>query len=464
MQILDSKDIYKGAPSEDINTSTDLTQTGKPLDDYDIIKLLKVSEQFIKEQQTSRKFRLHGTVNLISQLNNKPKTWDTLEVTDSAMPRLKSNYAMDTEFDFYVGYTKEFVPVFGTGSSYYQRKIKLLSQLNAVDVFSCGFSQNIFQEKVYNYVIENEVDITELYSTGLPASCPVTELFIYCKPKAVFSSIDFSAVDKFSNYSFSVGTEKGFSPDFINDASFRSRVVLLLKPSNFGLVTDAAFYNFIIGVATLLFKSNNIAVSYSNLVLNKDLVLYYAGLGQVGTISNYQPLPAQDEVMADVVYFDTDEMQINEALPQQYQVKQEINEDVTPTTVEKWAKLGFAYSIVNNKLHLELNFLFQPFQKVPLLALSAFLETETLGNLDNIPPFSLSDSDKALIKWRDVLDPGYIEQISKNGFDNPFVNGCHYVFTEIKLFMKPNLADYNTYRLFKSALNTVIINGNTFTT
>ena len=464
MQILDSKSIYKGAPSEDINMSTDLTQTGKPLDDYDIIKLLKVSEQFIKEQQTSRKFRLHGTINLISQLNNKPKAWETLEVTDTVMPSLSTNYAMDSEFEFYVGYTKEFVPVFGVGSSYYQRKIKLLSQLNAVDVFSCGFSQNIFQEKVYNYVIENEIDVTELYSMGLPASCPVTELFIYCKPKAVFSPIDFSTVSNFSNYSFDGGTQKGFSPDFLVDSNFRSRVVLLFKPTNFGRLLDLAFYNFIIGVATLLFKSNNITVSYSNLVLNKDLILYYAGLSQVGVIADYAPLPDLDEVMGSVVFFDADEMQINEAIPQQYQLMQEINEAITPATIEKWAMLGFSYSILNNKLHLELNFLFQPFQKVPLLDFSAFLETETLGNLDTIPPFSLSDTEKALIKWRDVLDPGFIEQTSKNGFDNPFVNGCHYVFSEIKLFMKPNLSDYNTYRLFKSALNTVNINGNTFTT
>ena len=463
MQILDSTAIYKGAPLEDINMSADLTQTGKPLDDYDIIKLLKVSEQFIKEQQKSRKFRLHGTVNLISQLNNRPKQWTTLEVADSVMPRLVTNYAMDTEFDFYVGYTKEFVPVFGANSSYYQRKIKLLSQLNAVDVFSCGFSQNIFQEKVFNYVIENEIDVTNLYSTGLPASCPVTDLFIYCKPKAAFSSLDFSGVSGFTNFSFAAGTTKGFSPDFVNDASFRTRVVQLLKPATFALLMDTAFYNYIIGIVAFLFKSGNIAVTYANIVLNKDLILTYAGLSRVGALTAFTPLAAADEVMGDVVFFDADEMTITDVVPQQYEVKQAIDEAITTASVEKWAVLGFVYTQVNNKLHMNFNFLIQPFQKIPLLAFSEFLETETLGNLAETPPFSLSDSDNALIKWRDVLDPGYIEQTSKRGFDYPFINGCHYVFNEIKLFMKPNLADYNTYRLFKSAINTVTINSNTFT-
>jgi hypothetical protein len=463
MQILDSTAIYKGAPLEDINMSADLSQTGKPLDDYDIIKLLKVSEQFVKEQQKGRKFRLHGTINLISQLNNRPKQWTALEVIDSVMPRLATNYAMDREFDFYVGYTKEFVPVFGDNSFYYQRKIKLLSQVNAVDVFSCGFSQNVFQEKVYNYVIENEIDVTDLYSTGLPASCPVTELFIYCKPKATFSALDFSGVPSFNNFAFAAETTKGFSSDFVNDTSFQTRVVDLLKPADFALLLDAAFYNHIIGVISFIFKSGNVAVTYPNILYNKDLILAYAGLSRVGTMAPFTPLSATDEVMGDVVFFNTDEMTITDVLPQQYEIMQAVDETITIASTEKWANLGFIYTVVNNELHIDFHFLVQPFQKVSLLDFSDFLETETLGNLAETPPFSLADPDNALIKWRDVLDPGYIEQTSKKGFDYPFINDCHYVFNEIKLFMKPNLADYNTYRLFKSAINTVSINSNTFT-
>lgn len=463
MQILDSTAIYKGAPLEDINMSADLSQTGKPLDDYDIIKLLKISEQFIKEQQESRKFRIHGTINLVSQLNNRPNLWTTLEVVDTVMPRMSTNYAMDVEFDFYIGYTKEFVPVFGANSSYYQRKIKLLSKLNAVDVFSCGFSQNIFQEKVYNFVIDNEIDISDLYSTGLPASCPVTDLFIYCKPKTAFYSLDFKGVSSFANFSFAVGTTKEFSANFVGDNSFRTRVVQLLKPSSFAQLLDSAFYDYIIGATTLLFKSGNIAMTYANIVLNKDLILYYVALSRVGSLSPFKSLASIDEVMGDVIFFNADEMTITEILPQQYEIKKAVDEEITPATIEKWAMLGFVYTQVANKLHMNFNYLIQPFQKIPLLAFSAFLETETLGNLTETPPFSLSDSKNTLIKWRDVLDPGYIEQTSKLGFDHPFINDCHYVFNEIKLFMKPNLADYNTYRLFKSAINTVTINSNTFT-
>lgn len=461
MEIINSTSIYKDAPLEDINLSTDLTQTGKPLDDYDIIKLLKISEQFVKEQQKSRSFRLHGTISLVSQLNNRPVLWDNIEIVNMETPRLNINYSMDNSLDFYVGYVSEYVPVFEIGSSYYQQKITLITGLNSVDIFPCGFSQNIYQEKNFNFIVENEVDITDLYSIGLPASCPVTELFIYCQPKTPFSLLDFSAVTSFNGFNLDAGTTFGFSVNFVEDDFFRNRVVRLLKPTTFAQVKDLPFYTYIIGIVSLIFKANNILVTYQNILANKDIILEYAGLSRIGTLIPSMLSEVPSTVMGNIVYFNEVTMEINEVLAQQYEVKQSVDETVNQSLINRWSTLGFNYNVLDNKFHLDFSFLFKPFHKISVLDFSEFLETDNLLKLAEIPPFSLVKDGSNLVKWRDILDPGFIEPTSKRGFDFPFINKCHYVFKDIKLFMKPNLVDYNTYRLFKSAINKVEIYGNT---
>lgn len=74
---------------------------------------------------------------------------------------------------------------------------------------------------------------------------------------------------------------------------------------------------------------------------------------------------------------------------------------------------------------------------------SSYEETST------IPPFALSGIgatvlDDGTVIWRTTYDNGFIDPITGQGVDFPFVNDKHYVFSKIKLDVIPNFDDNNT--------------------
>lgn len=451
MQVINSTSRYKAAPAEDIEAGIDLVQNTKPLDDYDIVKLLKVNEQFVKEQQNSRTFRLHGSLNLISPLNNRPKLWNSLNIAVQEHVTVVNAFSLPSDFECYIGYVNRYTPVFGATSGYYQSHVKLLTPGQPIRLIGCGFSKNIFQEQVYNYIIDNEIDLTTLVATGLPASYPVTELVLVIKPKNGFNYTDFSAVMAFAGDSVSPLSVKGFTQGFTPTPSFQNQVVNLLKPTGFAHLSDSAFLGLILAQITLLFQANNLSITIQNITLNKELILRQSGFAHRGTLTPF--VATGDEILGGIIRFNTDTIEITPAIPQNYEVKQLISTPTASSTALAWTEFGFIYNTINNNLQIELSFLYNPLITIPVLGVSAFQEVSTLNDIDQIPPYSLTDTGNNQVKWRDILSPGFIEPNSGKGFDFPFINGHHYVFNKATVFMRPNIASYNTFRLFKSTLS-----------
>lgn len=66
---------------------------------------------------------------------------------------------------------------------------------------------------------------------------------------------------------------------------------------------------------------------------------------------------------------------------------------------------------------------------------------------NSIPYYAISISDGNYV-WREILPQGYIDPITSNGVDYPFINGKRYLFSNIVLDIVPSLDDFNTGNVF----------------
>jgi hypothetical protein len=86
---------------------------------------------------------------------------------------------------------------------------------------------------------------------------------------------------------------------------------------------------------------------------------------------------------------------------------------------------------VNNKLGLY----YQPHYRIKLRELSPYVETFNTNNILDLPDNAKYDPSDGLWKWRDIYDHGYIDP-DGYGTDYPFVNGLHYVKSDINFYLR----------------------------
>lgn len=86
---------------------------------------------------------------------------------------------------------------------------------------------------------------------------------------------------------------------------------------------------------------------------------------------------------------------------------------------------------INNPLGL----FYQTHYKVKLRQLSPYVETSQTDNVVNMPENAKYFEDEGMWKWRDLYDQGFIDS-DGNGVNHPFINGTHYVKTDINFYLR----------------------------
>lgn len=79
--------------------------------------------------------------------------------------------------------------------------------------------------------------------------------------------------------------------------------------------------------------------------------------------------------------------------------------------------------------------IYQPHYRVKLRELSPYVETATTNDIFNLPENTNYDADENVWRWRDIYDHGYVDQ-DGYGTNFPFVNGTHYVRTNINFYLR----------------------------
>ena len=79
--------------------------------------------------------------------------------------------------------------------------------------------------------------------------------------------------------------------------------------------------------------------------------------------------------------------------------------------------------------------IYQPHYRIKLRELSPYIESAKTNNVFDLPENTKYDSTDDVWRWRDLYDHGYIDP-DGYGTDFPFINGNHYVKSEINLYLR----------------------------
>lgn len=116
-------------------------------------------------------------------------------------------------------------------------------------------------------------------------------------------------------------------------------------------------------------------------------------------------------------------------------ISESVHKITNPTTIfdhdQDQNVTNFSGATANNKMGL----IYQPHYRIKLRQLSNYIETSNTNNIEDLPENAQYFEDQKLWKWRDLYDHGYIDE-DGNGTDHPFVNGQHYVMSNINFYFK----------------------------
>lgn len=113
-------------------------------------------------------------------------------------------------------------------------------------------------------------------------------------------------------------------------------------------------------------------------------------------------------------------------------VSESFHKITTPTTIfDHGQDVGSLNASPNNLEGL----IYQPHYRVKLRELSPYVETATTNDIFNLPENTNYDDDENVWRWRDLYDQGYVDQ-DGYGTNFPFVNGTHYVRTNINFYLR----------------------------
>ena len=112
---------------------------------------------------------------------------------------------------------------------------------------------------------------------------------------------------------------------------------------------------------------------------------------------------------------------------------------ISPTIFDHNQDDGTIYSGASptNKVGLY----YQPHYRIKLRELSPYVETYNTNNVLDLPDNAKYFPQDGLWKWRDVYDHGFID-VDGNGTDYPFINGQHYIKSDINFYLRNEVA-YN---------------------
>jgi hypothetical protein len=116
-------------------------------------------------------------------------------------------------------------------------------------------------------------------------------------------------------------------------------------------------------------------------------------------------------------------------------VSESFHKIANPTTIFDYDQdatvTNFSGATANNLMGL----IYQPHYRIKLRQLSSYVETSNTNNIEDLPDNAEYFINESLWKWRDVYDHGYIDE-NGDGTDFPFVNGQHYVKSDINFYFK----------------------------
>lgn len=443
---------YIGGVDKDAFLNVSLGSSNALLNDQNLFRIVNALQQSQEERSASTKYRLHGTINLVSYLANKPTAWTTPEdlIEHNAISTLR------TDFELCVGYISSYEPTPSFGSGCYERRMKILATSEQVDLLPCGFSNNIYSEPTFNFMLNGSIDISTLKTTGLGVDWPVTDLLIYLRPREQFRTVNFTSITestvfhKDTEYGFILGESGGTQNQMI------PHLVRHLRPASLSGVTNNNWGTFIYPEVYNLFQLADIRMTAANVERNQAYIRSWADIEQTGIATTGEKKYSDGSISAGYVLFDKETLEIKPIQEAKILLTRTLTQPATTSNQEFLTKLGYRFTVEDTSLKATLDFVYRPIQVIPIKEFSEFIERGNPEDTDGIPENAIETTDgSGDLVWRDILTPGYIEPSSGRGNNSPFVNGCHYIFSNLVYTVGPDMSNFNSFRAFRSTRATL---------
>tara|TARA_R110000782_G_scaffold21299_3_gene57363 strand:- start:493 stop:2328 length:1836 start_codon:yes stop_codon:yes gene_type:complete len=297
----------------------------------------------------------------------------------------------------------------GIESKYYFRKFKKIKTKNTpvietddYETYALGFSENIYSDKIVQYVFNEDIDISDLTDN---MGRPLSEIFL--------SIIKTDSNNLFSKVSS--GLETPFFENFNNSGGAYGH----LK----GLPIINKIHNGVLSQLGAPLPFDSYTPLESN-VLISDTLFY-------GDLVEFNANDLLEVVLADVHHrFNTlnRESPVNLAAVNTIQTTTSL---VTDNIVLGPRQEGYHYKAHN---------------KIVIRDFSSYIETGDLAT-EGIPSYAINLGDGRFV-WRDLLDLGFSE-VNLKSLDYPFLNGSHYLYNNFNFYLKRQ-DPFNIWDLFYS--------------
>ena len=150
----------------------ELSNKSALITEYDIKNVLSATEIFDAERETNQVYRIYGKIEYLSLLNGLKRIYNNIEYFFN--PQTTDAKNILNSFDFYLvkpstGYTIG-------NSMQYTRYFEVIAMPDNFEIYSAGFSNNIYGEQTYAFNFNVDIDVSDFYDDF---GFPVTELFLY---------------------------------------------------------------------------------------------------------------------------------------------------------------------------------------------------------------------------------------------------------------------------------------------
>ena len=175
--------------NEDIKLSFSLQSNKKVLSEFDIRKVLDVTEVFNNERQDTDIYRIYGKIEYLSVLNNLKIDYSLLEDFFTIQPNFVPVKNIFNDFNFYlVKPSRTFTGIStGTTGGTYVKNYEIISELGNFEIYNAGYSKNIYNEQQYSWNFNIDFDLTDDRDAF---NFPITEVCLFAQYKPSLNGLN----------------------------------------------------------------------------------------------------------------------------------------------------------------------------------------------------------------------------------------------------------------------------------
>ncbi len=301
-----------------------------------------------------------------------------------------------------VGQNSRMKKIFGgQESEYYFRKFKKINNnkgnilsVNDYEIYNLSFSKTIFDDPIYQYVFNSDIDITNLVDN---LGRPLTEMFltiVKTDSDGLFTKID-------------SGIETPLIPKLL----------------------ESDYYTYLQNVPIINRMHNGNALPFTSSVPLESQIKIDNRNEFYGDLVEFNKFEVLETVLADVNHrFNT------------------LNRE-TKATIDYVYKLGLSGNTIRTDLGpRQEGYYYKPHYNIKIKEISNYVEQGD-DSSDEIPDYAINLGDGRYL-WRDILEIGFNES-SDLSLNYPFLNGCHYLYLNDIIKIKRQ-DPFNTWGLYYS--------------